>query len=469
MRSLRAQVLALVVASVLMALVLLAYFGTRTASVQFRAIVASTRVAGDSTVAIRLDSALARGGIDEVRRVVEGAGRDSLHAVVVGLDGTIVASGDSGWRGRRAVRTPGGGLRVELGDTSDLRRIEISHGTPLRRSLGDTAAFVFAIPRPDLRAAATPRDLEVVSRGFARRFGRALWLGIPALLAAAAFLAVILTGRLLDPIRRLTTAAQGIAAGDYGTRVGRTSVSELRELAAVFDRMAESLERSEGARRQVMRDLAHELRTPLTNLKAQIESLQDGLRTVDAASLASLHEEATVLERLVGDVDVLARADAGRLEMHLEPLALRPLVEATIDAFVHAGRIDASRISAHVPEDLGVHADRVRLGQVLRNLIDNAMRHGGAGVTVHVGARRTGDHAVLSVVDTGEGIAPEHVPRVFDRLYRVDPSRTRATGGSGLGLSIAQALVEAQGGLIRLESATGRGTTVTVELPARNA
>jgi two-component system sensor histidine kinase BaeS len=230
--------------------------------------------------------------------------------------------------------------------------------------------------------------------------------------------------------------------------------------------MAESLERSESARRQVMRDLAHELRTPLTNLKAQIESMQDGLRSPDAAALSSLHEEATILERLVGDVDVLARADAGRLDMAVSTMPLRPIVLRTIDGFVNAGRIEARRITADVPEDVPVHADRQRLGQVLRNLIDNAIRHGGEDVTVNVRGERHGSRTVIAVSDTGDGIPAEHVARVFDRLYRVDASRTRATGGSGLGLSIVKALVEAQGGTVSLTSTIGSGTAVIIELPA---
>lgn len=473
MRSLRAQVLALVVASVLLALVVLAYFGTRTASVQFRAIVSSTKIAMDSGAPLRLDSVLAAGGLDAVREFVEehAGGKDTLHAIVVDLEGDIVASDDTTLRGRRGVRLPDGHFSIDLGDTTDMRRIVIGGGAPIRRRLGDTAAFVFRLPRTSAAAAEieVPRDVETATRRFTRGFGRALWLGIPLLLVTAALVALMVTGRLLDPIRRLTTAAQGIAAGEYGTRVGATGVSELRELASAFDRMATSLERSESARRQVMRDLAHELRTPLTNLKAQIESMQDGLRSPDATALASLHEEATLLERLVGDVDVLARADAGRLDMALTEVPLRGLVLRTIDAFVHAGRIAPERITADVPDGLIAHADRQRLGQVLRNLIDNAIRHGGEHVTVNVRGERSGEHARLVVSDTGEGIPAAHVPRVFDRLYRVDASRTRATGGSGLGLSIVKALVEAQGGVVTLASTPGAGTRVVVDLPASPA
>ena len=291
-----------------------------------------------------------------------------------------------------------------------MRRIVIGGGAPIRRLHGDTAAFIFRLPRSSTAELAVPRDVETATRRFARGFGRALWLGIPLLLVAATLLALMVTGRLLDPIRRLTTAAQGIAAGEYGTRVGTTRVSELGELATAFDRMAESLERSEAARRQVMRDLAHELRTPLTNLKAQIESMQDGLRSPDATSLASLHEEATLLERLVGDVDVLARADAGRLDMALTSVPVRPLVLSTIDAFVHAGRIASERVTADVPDALFVLADRQRLGQVLRNLIDNAIRHGGEPVTVNVRGERAGGRVRLTVSDTGRALPRRTCP-----------------------------------------------------------
>ena len=470
MHSLRAQVLTLVVAAVLVTLILLAYFGTRTAGVQFRAIVSASRDVSPAGLSAALDSALVAGGIGAIRARVEGdtshggETNDSLRVLIIDPAGDVLASADSALRGRRGQRLPGGRFRIELGDARNLEKLEVAGGVPLHNRTGDTAAMIFRLPS-DEHAVVVPLDVEGAAARFSSRLNRAIWLGIPALLAVATLLALVVTGRLLDPIRRLTTAAQGIADGRYSTRVGATGVSELGELAVAFDRMAESLERSESARRQVMRDVAHELRTPLTNLKAQIEALQDGLRPPDETALASLHEEATVLERLVGDVDVLARADAGRLDVQLAPLPIATVVASVIDGFVHAGRIARSRVEADVPEGARVIADRQRLGQVLRNLVDNAIRHGGADVAVAIHVTLPGDTVCIAVSDTGAGIPLEHQLRVFDRLYRVDASRARATGGSGLGLSIVKALVEAQHGHVRLTSAPGQGTTVAIDLP----
>ncbi|MGQ0649588.1 MAG: sensor histidine kinase [Gemmatimonadaceae bacterium] len=468
MRSLRAQVLALVVAAVLLTLSLFAYFGARTARLQFRSTIAATRELRKPVIDEELDTTFARGGMDAVREHVErarplgyaeeaGLGDLAGGVLVVDTSGAIVVAADSSMRGKKAELLPGGRLRMESRSGEDIRLLHIRGGVPLRDASGDTVAFVFPLPQVE-------DGLEGATREFSRGFGRSLWLGVPALLLAAMLLALAVTSRLLDPIRRLTTAAGRIAAGEYGTRVGGTRVSELDELATSFDGMAASLERSEGARRQLMRDVAHELRAPLTNLKAQIEALQDGLRTPDSAALASLHEETTLLERLVADLDVVARAEAGRLDMYLDEVSLAPLVRSTADGFINSGRIDKSRLTVTVPDDLDVIGDRQRLGQILRNLVDNAIRHGGPGVTLEISASRVGEIVHVVVADTGRGLAAEHLPRVFDRLYRADASRTRGSGGAGLGLSIVKALVEAQGGSVRITSNVGMGTMVEVAL-----
>jgi signal transduction histidine kinase len=383
-----------------------------------------------------------------------------IHSGVIVIDtsGAVIAASDPRYRARHGERPARDRLRLEWSVDGEVRRMELAGGAPLRNSGGDTVAMVFAMRRID-------QDLDGVVERFSSGFNRAIWLGVPALLLATATVALFMTGRLLEPIRRLTSAARGIAAGDYGARVGATSVSELRELAHSFDGMAESLARSESARRQLMRDVAHELRTPLTNLKAQIEAMQDGLRAADAVTLASLHEEAVLLERLVADVEVLARADAGRLEVMAAPVLLGSLVRSTLNGFTSGSRLLETAASVDVPEDLAVLGDRQRLAQVLRNLLHNAVSHGGPDVTVSISARPAGPRVHLVVVDTGVGIPPEHVGRVFDRLYRADSSRTRSGAGAGLGLSIVKSLVEAQGGTVRLTSRLGEGTRVELDLP----
>jgi two-component system sensor histidine kinase BaeS len=292
-----------------------------------------------------------------------------------------------------------------------------------------------------------------------------LWFGAAGILILSIVAAFWLTRRLLDPLARLRAAVSRVADGDYTARVGATGLAELDPVARAFDEMAEHLDRSERSRRQLLRDVAHELRTPLTNLRAQLESLQDGLKAADAAALASLHEEARILERLVADVDVLARADAGRLELHREAVDLAELVARSASAFVAAGRLPASHLHFAL-EPVRISGDADRLGQVVRNLVENAVQHGGPKVEITIRCGTTEGQATLEVGDSGPGISPEHLPHVFDRLYRPDDSRARRTGGAGLGLSIVKAIVEGHGGTVSLTSRPGEGTLVSVRLPA---
>jgi signal transduction histidine kinase len=231
--------------------------------------------------------------------------------------------------------------------------------------------------------------------------------------------------------------------------------------------MADKLERSEADRRRMIRDVAHELRTPLTNLRGQLEAMQDGLRHPDDAGIGSLLEETMLLERLVGDLGQLAEADAGRLDVRIEAVALDVEARRAIEAFSQDERAPADRITSAVPSGLVVRADPRRLGQILRNLVDNALVHA-PGSDVRIEAARHGaDRIEVAVVDGGPGIPAEHVGRVFDRLYRADPSRARATGGAGLGLAIVRGLVEAQGGEVGVDGARpGGGTRVWFRLPS---
>jgi signal transduction histidine kinase len=359
----------------------------------------------------------------------------------------------------RALRRPNGALRVEQRTAGAATVIELKGGDPIVAATGDTVGTAYAMPR----VGGGEHDLV---RQFGTRVDRRLILAVVVLLGAAGVIALLVTGRLLGPLHRFRRAAEHVAAGDYATRIGVAGVAELEPLAHAFDRMAESLQRSEGARRQMIRDVAHELRTPITNLRGQLEALQDRLREPTPEAIASLHEEAALLARLVADLDELAHADSGHLDVHVSDVELLPEVTRALDGFVRGGQIDADRVHVQVAPDARVVADRERLGQILRNLVQNAVQHGGDDVRISVVASSARDGMEIAVRDTGRGIAAEHLPRVFDRLYRTDPSRTRETGGAGLGLAIVKALVEAQGGTVRIESVVGAGTTVTLTLPA---
>jgi signal transduction histidine kinase len=236
-------------------------------------------------------------------------------------------------------------------------------------------------------------------------------------------------------------------------------------LSHAFNSMAESLSRNETLRRQLVTDVAHELRTPLTNLQAQLEAIEDGIIAADPAALRSLHEETLVLSRLVGDLQDLSLAEAGRLRLDRVPASPREALEGAAAAF--RAQTESRGISIRVEEagSPAVLVDRARLSQILRNLVANAVTHTPEGGVVTLAAMAEAGFIRFEVRDTGEGIPPEHLPHVFDRFYRADAARARATGGAGLGLAIVRHLVDAHGGEVSASSEPGRGTTISFTLP----
>jgi len=266
-------------------------------------------------------------------------------------------------------------------------------------------------------------------------------------------------------VESLTAAARRMGAGDLSQRVRVSSTDEIGELARAFNAMAEAVERNEALRRNLVSDVAHELRTPLTNLRGQIEALEDGLLAPSADTLRSLHEEILILSRLVNDLQDLALAEAGQLPLHRGRLVLSEAVEGAL-ASIRAGAAERGiLLHAEAGPELAVDADRERLGQVLRNLLANALTHTPDGGRIEVTARAENGSVSIRVQDTGVGISAEQLPRVFDRFYRADSSRARASGGAGLGLAIVKQLVIAHGGTIGVESEPGRGAAFTFTIP----
>jgi len=266
-----------------------------------------------------------------------------------------------------------------------------------------------------------------------------------AAVAALLAIAVIATlfRRVFAPVEALTAGARALASGKLDTRVDVRGSDEVAELAASFNSMAEALERNERARRNMVSDVAHELRTPLTNIRGQIEAVQDGVMEADAKWLASVEEDAALLARLVDDLQQLSLAEAGQLRLELEDVEVADLVERAVSGLAF------ERLTRDVPPGLVVRVDARRIVQVLRNLLVNAIAHAASAVSVT--ARAAGDRVEIRVADDGPGVPPEHAERIFDRFYRIDASRSRATGGAGLGLAIAKELVELHGGTIRYE------------------
>jgi len=295
---------------------------------------------------------------------------------------------------------------------------------------------------------------------------RSVLLGALIAGAVAVVITLFMSRRIVKPVELLTAAARQMEKGDLTTRVNVKSSDEIGQLAHAFNAMADGLARQEQLRRNMVSDVAHELRTPLTNLRGYLEAAKDGLIQPDKALVDNLREEAMLLSRLVNDLQELALAEAGQLHLECQPVSVGDVARAIVQVLSpHAEERDISLV-VHVPDDLPMaQADPHRVRQVLRNLLNNALDFTPQGGQVIVTAQPDGQWLSIQVSNTGPGILPAHLPYVFERFYRADPSRTRATGGAGLGLAIAKQLVEAHGGRVWVESTLGAGATFGFTLP----
>jgi signal transduction histidine kinase len=237
-------------------------------------------------------------------------------------------------------------------------------------------------------------------------------------------------------------------------------------LAHWFAQMSEALARAEQLRRNMVSDIAHELRTPLSNIRGYMEGLRDGVIPPEPKLFDALHEQAMILNRLVGDLQELALVEAGQLHMAQQPARIQDIVLHAVNGLQAEASRHGVALAADIPHDLPlVYADSERVGQMLMNLLKNAIMYTPPGGHVIIQAHTTGDMVTVAVRDTGQGIPLDILPHVFERFYRVDRSRTRATGGSGLGLAIVKQLAQAQGGDVWAESTPGRGSTFAFTLP----
>ncbi|MFQ5616968.1 MAG: ATP-binding protein [Anaerolineales bacterium] len=280
----------------------------------------------------------------------------------------------------------------------------------------------------------------------------------------------MLSRRILHPIEALTAAARELGKGDLKYRVNITSKDEIGELANAFNAMVNGLSRLEQLRRNMVSDVAHELRTPLSNVRGYLEAIQDGLANPTPEIIDSLHEEVMLLSRLVDDLQELALAEAGQLHLQPVPVQLEKIVSKALTALQPKIKEKSINIQTELPINLPtLEVDPERIGQVLRNLLTNAVTYTPPGGRITVQAHSHPVGVEINVQDTGIGIAPEHISFVFERFYRVDESRTRSTGGAGLGLAIVKQLVQAHGGNVKINSTAGSGTTITFTLPAASA
>ncbi|MFZ0534524.1 MAG: ATP-binding protein [Anaerolineales bacterium] len=310
---------------------------------------------------------------------------------------------------------------------------------------------------------------QQIQQGFISSVNQSILIAILVAGLLAVLLTLIFSHSILSPIDALTSAAQKMEHGDLTQRVGVKAKGEVGDLAQAFNAMADGLQRVEQLRRNMVTDVAHELRTPLTNLRGYLEAMQDGVLVPTPENIASVHQEVMLLSHLVDDLQELELIEAGQLRLNKQSIDLDQEVEKAIAVTQQEADAKGIHLNAIIPHDLPlVYGDPERLGQVLRNLLENALAYTPASGNVSVVAHREDGVVEVSVRDTGIGIAPEHLPFVFERFYRADKSRTRTTGGAGLGLAIVKQIIEAQGGHVFIESALESGTKISFTLPISN-
>ena len=313
------------------------------------------------------------------------------------------------------------------------------------------------------------QQVELIEDELNHAFGTSLTVALVAAVTAGGVAAVVgallVSRRVLEPLGRMRTAVRHMARGHYDHRVPEPEDRELADLAGDVNALGSALRETEQRRARLVSDLAHELRTPITSLNGFVEGLEDGVFAADAETLGAMRHETRRLLRLAADLGSLSRADEQAFELHLEDADL-----ATIAARAAAG-LAAAFAAAEVGLEvvpgpaLPVRVDADRMGQVFANVLRNALQHTPPGGAVALRAELRRDAAAIEVTDTGEGIAPEHLGRVFERFFRVD-GPAPASGGAGIGLTIARGITRAHGGDLTVASpGRGRGATFTVTLP----
>jgi two-component system, OmpR family, sensor histidine kinase BaeS len=289
--------------------------------------------------------------------------------------------------------------------------------------------------------------------------------GVGISLVLALGLALLLSRRIGQPLRNVASAAAQVAQGDFSARAKVVGQDELGRLAQNFNQMAQALEAQEQQRRNLFADIAHELRTPLTAIKARLEALEDGVMPLDIEAVQRLTGQTKLLERLVEDLRTLSLADAGALKLEMHPTDVQKLCKDTLETFHAKAEQKGIALELLGSENATLQLDAARMQQAIGNLLENALAHTPSGGTVRLELEKHLIHLELRVSDTGSGIPPEALERIFERLYRLESSRNRATGGSGLGLAIVKTIVGLHGGTIRATNRSEGGAVLTIRLP----
>lgn len=376
-------------------------------------------------------------------RHFQGVMRARLDVVLVDAEGKVVFDSAGRATGKR------------------LSSRDLANALPITALDGEQVIgyLLIALPRPEMLGSLEQRFLDRLQNLLI--VGAALAVGLGLVISA------ILSRSLTAPLQRLAAAARSVASGDLSRQVEVQGSAEVAEVGRAFNEMTAALEEGENLRQNLMADVAHELRTPLSVLQGNLRAILDDVYPLEKAEIARLYDETRLLSRLVDDLRELTQAEAGQLSLNLLTTDAADVLRTTVTNFEPAAESKAIQLTTEVANDLPpVLADPDRLAQVLRNLLTNALRHTPKEGRVTVSAATVEDAIEIAVTDSGEGIATEDLPRVFDRFWRPDSSRSRAEGGAGLGLAIARSLVEAHGGHIWVESTPGQGAQFAFRLPA---
>ncbi len=306
--------------------------------------------------------------------------------------------------------------------------------------------------------------------GFLSDLEQTLWIAGLLGIALALVLGGLFTRQIVAPLGEVAAAARHVAQGDLSQRVRIHGASELAELGESFNAMAATLGHDRELRQNMVADIAHELRTPLSVLQGNVEAMLDGVLEANAENLASLHQETLLLARLIEDLRTLSLAESGQLSFQIRATDLKALFSRVIEGLQAWFAAKHVKLAIEAPDNLAsVQVDPDRTAQVMRNLLNNALHYTPEGGDITVRLIPDASGITTSVTDTGAGIPAEDLPRIFDRFYRVDRSRTRSTGGSDLGLAIVKQLVEAQGGHIWASSRAGKGSAFFFRFPGSSS
>ena len=306
-----------------------------------------------------------------------------------------------------------------------------------------------------------------LTESFQRAVNEILLVAATLATITAVFVSTYVTRRIVKPVREMQEASRFIASGHYDERVQISGEDELAELGQSFNQMAHTLAQTEVRRRQLIGDVAHELRTPLSSIQSVMEGLQDGVLPAEPATFLAVEREVSRLQRLVRDLEELSKAEAGQISLELELINPSTFVQTAVDRLMLQYDDKGVKLLTEVPKGIpNAAVDQARMTQVMLNLIGNALQYTPEGGQVVVGVWHNAQNVIITVQDSGAGIPAESLPHIFERFYRVDKSRSRSGGGSGIGLTISKHLVEAHNGYLTASSpGLNQGSTFTVTLP----